>query len=103
MRKAAIWRWRAQNERDYNWSTKGRSAEAAVYGQALRDEAALARGYCVAATLYDLTKAYESVRLELVWEEGKSSSSFYECSESCWKALRSRATWFSMGPQRSPC
>ena len=71
MRKAAIWRWRAQNERDYNWSTKGRSAEAAVYGQALRDEAALARGHCVAATLYGSTKAYESVRLELVWEAGK--------------------------------
>ena len=71
LRKATIWRWRAQNERDYNWSTRGRSAEAAVYGQALRDEAALARGHCVAATLFDLTKAYETVRLELVWEAGK--------------------------------
>ena len=71
LRKATIWRWRAQNERDYNWSTRGRSAEAAVYGQALRDEAALARRHFVAATLFDLTKAYETVRLELVWEAGK--------------------------------
>ena len=71
LRKPTIWQWRAQNPREYNWSTRGRSAEAAVYGQALRDEAALARGHYVAATLFDLAKACETVRLELVWEAGK--------------------------------
>ena len=46
-----------------NWSTRGRSEEAAVYAQALRDEAALARRHWVTAVLFDLAKAYETVRL----------------------------------------
>ena len=71
LRKPIIWQWRALNPREYNWSTRGRSAEAAVYGQSLRDEAALARGHHLAATLFDLAKAYETVRLELVWEAGR--------------------------------
>ena len=63
LRKQVIWQWRAQNPREYNWSTRGRSAEAAVYAQALRDEAALARRHWVTAVLFDLAKAYETVRL----------------------------------------
>ena len=71
LRKLIIWQGKAQDPREYNWSTKGRSAEAAMYGQALRDEAALARGHHVAATLFDLIEAYETVKLELVWKAGK--------------------------------
>ena len=68
--KPELWRWRAAAKRDYDWAAKGRSAQDAVYGQALRDEAALARGHCTSTVLFDLVKAYEMVRLELVWRAG---------------------------------
>ena len=67
LRKPELWRWRAAAKRDYDWAAKGRSAQDAVYGQALQDEAALARGRCTSTVLFDRVKAYEMVRLELVW------------------------------------
>ena len=70
MRKPVVWQWRAKHTRPYNWATAGRSAEAAVWGQALRDEVARAKGKACGAVLYDLVKEYEYVRLELVWEAG---------------------------------
>ena len=50
--------------------SKGKSPQAAVWRLALRTEAAMARGEESAAALIDLAKAFEYVRLELVWEAG---------------------------------
>ena len=55
-------------ERSYNWAAKGRSPEAAVWRQALRAEAAAAKGLQSAAALIDLIKAFEMAKLELVWK-----------------------------------
>ena len=57
-------------ERSYNWAANRRSPEAAVWKQALRAEAAAARGLESAACLLDLVKAFEMVKLELVWRGG---------------------------------
>ena len=70
MRKPVVWQWRSKHTRPYNWATAGRSAEAAVWGQALRDEVARAKGKSCGAVLFDLLKAYEYVRLELVSAAG---------------------------------
>ena len=70
LRKPVVEVWRRSVERDYNWAAKGRSAQTAVWRQALRDEAAIARGKMTAATLVDLVKAFEMVKLELVWRQG---------------------------------
>ena len=70
IQKPVVWRWRAANIRPYNWAAAGRSAEGAIWAQTLEDEAAIARGYQCGAVLFDLVKAYEMVKLELVWREG---------------------------------
>ena len=70
IRKPVVWQWRSRNTRPYNWATAGRSAEAAIWGQALKDDVAKARGKVCGAVLYDLVKAYEYVKLELIWEAG---------------------------------
>jgi hypothetical protein len=62
--------WRATVERPYNWAARGRSSQAAVWKCALESEAAEGRGQLTAALLVDLTKAFEMVRLELVWLHG---------------------------------
>ena len=72
-RKPVIWQWRAKNARPYNWAAAGRSAEAAIWGQTVRDEVAQAKGKSCGAVLFDLVKAYEYVRLELVWEAGMAA------------------------------
>ena len=70
VRKPVVAAWRRTVERDYNWAAKGRSPQAAAWKQALRDEVAAARGQDSAATLVDLVKAFEMVKLELVWRQG---------------------------------
>ena len=68
--KPIVAAWRCTVERSYNWAAKGRSPQAAVWKQALHAEAAAARGLQSAATLVDLVKAFEMVKLELVWRNG---------------------------------
>ena len=70
IRKPVVAAWRCSVERSYNWAAKGRSPQAAVWKQALLDEAAAARGLESAAALVDLVKAFEMVKLELVWRRG---------------------------------
>ena len=42
-----------------------------VWGQSLKDEVARGRDQHCGAVMVDLTKAYEMVKLELVWEHGR--------------------------------
>ena len=70
VRRPIVQKWRAKVERSYNWAAKGRSPQAAVWLQALKAEAAAARGLCSAAGMLDLVKAFEMVRLEMVWYRG---------------------------------
>ena len=71
VRKPIVWQWRSRIERPYNWAAPGRSAEMGVWGQSLKDEVAKGRGQHSGAVMYDLAKAYEMVKLELVWEHGR--------------------------------
>jgi len=57
-------------ERSCNWAAKRRSSQAAVWRQALKAEVAAAKGLESAAALVDLVKAFEMVRLEIVWVRG---------------------------------
>ena len=70
MRKLEVWRWRAAAKRDYDGGANGRFAQDAGFGQALRDEAALAKGHCTSIVLFDLVKACEMVRLDRLWRAG---------------------------------
>ena len=56
--------------RSYNWAAKGRSPEDAVWKQAPRGEVAKAQGNETGSALVDLVKAFEMVKLELVWQAG---------------------------------
>ena len=69
-RQPVIDQWRLRVRRSYNWAAKGRSPHAAVWRQALIAEEAAAKGQASAATLVDLVKAFEMVRLELIWARG---------------------------------
>ena len=71
VRKPIVWQWRAKIDRPYNWAATGRSAEMGVWGQSLKDEVARGRGQQAGAVMYDLAKAYEMVKLELVWQHGR--------------------------------
>ena len=64
-----IQKWLA--ERGFDWATLGRSAELAVWHQALMDESVAARGLTSATAFLDLAKAFENVRLEDVWCSGR--------------------------------
>ena len=70
VRKPVVAGWRCTIERSYNWAAKGRSTEAAVWKQSIQAEAARASGLEPAACLIDLVKAFEMVKLELVWRFG---------------------------------
>jgi ribonuclease HI len=70
VRRPIMSSWRCSTERSYNWAARGRSPQAAVWKVALQDEAALTRGERSAAGLVDLAKAFEQVKLELVWRCG---------------------------------
>jgi len=65
-----VWRAGLTSERPYDYGGRGRKATDAVWLQALHDEAALANGKEASTLLLDLTKAFESVPLEHIWERG---------------------------------
>ena len=56
VRKPVVLQSRRTVERDYNWAAKGRSPQAAMWRQALRAEAAVARGLNTASALVNLVK-----------------------------------------------
>ena len=58
VRRPIVQSWRRSVERDYNWAGKGRSAQAAVWKQALLDEVALGDGKHAAAALLDLVHPF---------------------------------------------
>ena len=70
IRKSIVEQWRQTVVRPYHWASRGRSTEAAVYKQALQAEAAAARGLESAASLIDLVKAFEMIKLEIIWRRG---------------------------------
>ena len=69
-RRPIVQEWRQKVKRKYNWAAKGRSATDAVWKQAILAEAAVARGKATASVLLDLVKAFELVKLHLVWIAG---------------------------------
>ena len=70
IRKCEVQKWTSATRRHYDWATQGRSAEAAAWTQSLFDEAAAADGLQTATVFLDLAKAFETIRLELVWQAG---------------------------------
>ena len=71
-RKPIVEAWRSSVERGYNFAAKGKSSETAAWVQAHNAEVAISNGGFSAATLLDLTKAFEMVKLELIWLAGLS-------------------------------
>ena len=69
-RKPIVQAWLDQNTRDYDWATRGRSAEGAAWHMSVLDEAAAANGLASGATFMDLAKAFEHVSLHHVWRAG---------------------------------
>ena len=69
-RKETVQRWVGEHARSYDWATQGRSSEGAVWYQSLVDEGAAADGHSSATVLMDLSKAFEMVSLQKVWEAG---------------------------------
>ena len=69
-RRPIVHAWRATVSRSYNWAAKGRNPEDAVWRQALKGEVAKSEGLESASALVDLVKAFEMVKLELVWMAG---------------------------------
>ena len=69
-RRPVIREWAARNHKDYDWVARGRSAEAAAWTQSLYDTAATQQGIKSVAVFFDLTKAFEMIRLEDVWAAG---------------------------------
>ena len=70
IRTPILKRWAGDNARAYDWATQGRSVEGAAWHQALLDEAATAENFQSATTFTDLTKAFEMVRFQDVWQAG---------------------------------
>ena len=69
-RKSMVQKWSRENRRQYDWATQGRSSESAAWHQSILDEAATADGLQSAAVFLDLAKAFETIRLDLVWQAG---------------------------------
>ena len=69
--KPLVQHWARESRRVYDWATQGRSAELAAWHQSLIDEAACADGMRIASVFFDLTKAFETIRLDLVWDAGR--------------------------------
>ena len=69
-RKPVVQAWRAANVRDYDGCARGRRVEDVVWVQALHDEIAAGRGQVSSTALLDLTKAFESARLDHAWKAG---------------------------------
>ena len=70
IRKPIVEAWRCTVERGYNFAAKGKSSETAAWIQAHNAEVAVSKGGSSVAALLDLTKAFEMVRLELIWLAG---------------------------------
>ncbi len=70
VRRPEVRRWRIGAYRTYNWMTKAKGAQRAVWTQSILDEAARQNGLSSAAVLVDLVKAFEQVILAGVWTEG---------------------------------
>ena len=70
VRRPVVQEWRQTVVRQYNWAMKGRSSADAVWKQAICAEAAVAKGKATASVLVDLVKAFEMIRLEIVWLMG---------------------------------
>ena len=68
VRRPAIQAWRRTCSDSCNYMTEGRSAADAVWVQSVRDEAAKELGLVSASVLLDLIKAFECVRLDIVWQ-----------------------------------
>jgi len=69
-RRPLVREWRATQKRRYDYGLRGRSSTEAVWVQALHDEATEFTGEAAATALLDLTKAFESVPLAMVWARG---------------------------------
>ena len=69
-RRTLVREWRAEHTRRYDYGGKGRTSSDAVWLQALYNEAAESCDEVAVTVLFDLTKAFESVPLELVWARG---------------------------------
>ena len=69
-RKPVMEAWRSTVERSYNFAAKGKSSGTAAWLQAHYAEVAVGKGGHSAAVLLDLAKAFEMVKLELVWKAG---------------------------------
>ena len=70
IRRRELEKWRGTYSREYNWMTKGRGSERAVWAQSIEEEAALFDGKKSSAVLIDLVKAFEKVTLDTVWRGG---------------------------------
>ena len=70
VRKPIVQTWLEDNARSYDWATRGRSSEGAVWHLSILDEAAAANGLASGSTFMDLAKAFEHVSLRHVWEAG---------------------------------
>ena len=88
IRKEYADEWVSRNERAYNWASKGRSAEVAVWTHACQDEIAILKGEAVASALLDLQKAFEYVQLFDVWRAA-SAANF------CMRVLRVVLTFYA--------
>ena len=69
-RQPMVRQWTEQTRHDYDWVTTGCSAEGVAWAQSLYDEAATHFGLASAAIFFYLTKAFEMLRLEDIWEAG---------------------------------
>ena len=70
IRKPVMEVWRTGVERSYNFAGKGKSSDIAAWLQAHKAEYVASKGESSAASLVDLTRAFEMVPLELVWAAG---------------------------------
>ena len=61
-RKLEATRWEEENQRDFFWAGKGKSATDSVHHQTVRAEAALADKRENASVLLDMVKCYEKIR-----------------------------------------
>ena len=71
VRRGVVVQWRSNTAEACNYMTGGKSAVDAVWVQSVRDEAVQEKGLVSASALLDLIKAFECVRLDVVWEAGR--------------------------------
>ena len=68
VRRGIVVDWRVLHDNGCNFMVGGKSASDAVWQQSVRDEAAQEEGIVSASVLLDLIKAFECVRLDVVWK-----------------------------------